>query len=116
MARKLYPTDLSERQWQILKPLIPAPLASGRPRTVDIREIVNAIFYILASGCAWRLLPHDLPAWATVYLLLFSAVAQRRSLAANQPGSAGKGALTRVGESQLRVQRLSIASRLKLLK
>lgn len=67
MARKLYPTDLSERQWHILKPLIPAPKASGRPRTVDIREIVNAIFYILSSGCAWRLLPHDLPPWATVY-------------------------------------------------
>ncbi len=59
MARKLYPTDLSERQWHLLKPLIPAPQASGRPRTVDLREIVNAIFYVLASGCAWRLLPHD---------------------------------------------------------
>lgn len=67
MARKLYPTDLSERQWHILKPLIPAPKASGRPRTVDMREIVNAIFYILTSGCAWRLLPHDLPPWSTVY-------------------------------------------------
>lgn len=67
MARKLYPTDLSERQWHILKPLIPAPKTSGRPRTVDIREIVNAIFYILASGCAWRLLPHNLPPWSTVY-------------------------------------------------
>ncbi len=41
--------------------------AGGRPRTVNIREIVNAIFYILASGCAWRLLPHDLPPWSTVY-------------------------------------------------
>jgi len=92
MARKLYPTDLSERQWHILKPLIPAPKASGRPRTVDIREIVNAIFYILSSGCAWRLLPHDLPPWATVYYYI-SAVAQGWSVVANQPGSAGKGAL-----------------------
>ncbi len=67
MARKLYQTDLTEQQWHVLKPLIPSPKASGRPRRVDIREIVNAIFYILSSGCAWRLLPHDLPAWATVY-------------------------------------------------
>ena len=67
MAQKFYPTDLRERQWHILKPLIPAPKASGRPHIVDLREIVNAIFYILTSGCAWRLLPHDLPPWATVY-------------------------------------------------
>ena len=49
------------QQWHILKPLIPLPKAGGRPRTVNIREIVNAMFYILASGCTWRLLPHDLP-------------------------------------------------------
>ena len=45
MARKLYQTDLTEQQWHVLKPLIPPPKASGRPRRVDIREIVNAIFY-----------------------------------------------------------------------
>ena len=67
MARKLYPTDLTEQQWHILKPLIPTSKAGGRPRTVNIREIINAIFYILAGGCAWRLMPHDLPPWSTVY-------------------------------------------------
>ena len=67
MARKLYSTDLTDQQWQILKPLIPTPKAGGRPRTVNIREVVNAIFYILAGGCAWRLMPHDLPPWPTVY-------------------------------------------------
>ncbi len=67
MARKLYQTDLTEQQWHILKPLIPLPKAGGRPRSVNIREIVNAMFYILGSGCAWRLLPHDLPPWSTVY-------------------------------------------------
>ena len=67
MARKLYPTDLSDQQWHILKPLIPTSKAGGRPRTVNMRDVVNAIFYILAGGCAWRLMPHDLPPWPTVY-------------------------------------------------
>ena len=65
--RKPYSTDVSNPQWAILEPLIPAPKTGGRPRTVDMREIINAIFYILASGCAWRLMPHDLPPWSTVY-------------------------------------------------
>ncbi len=65
--RKPYSTDISNQQWTILEPLIPGPKTGGRPRTVDMREIINAIFYILASGCAWRQMPHDLPPWTTVY-------------------------------------------------
>ncbi len=64
--RKPYSTDISNSQWAILKPLIPDPKTGGRPRTVDLREIINAIFYILAAGCPWRLMPHDLPPWSTV--------------------------------------------------
>ena len=70
MSRKSYPTDLSDVQWLILEPLLMAVLnqsSRGRPRQVELREIVNAIFYILRTGCAWRLLPHDFPAWQTVY-------------------------------------------------
>ena len=67
MPRKSYPTDLTDKQWNILEQLIPASKTGGRPRAVDMREIINAIFYILASGCAWRLMPHDFPAWSTVY-------------------------------------------------
>jgi putative transposase len=70
MSRKPYPTDLSEVQWLILEPLLLAvlkPSSRGRPRQVDLREIVNAIFYVLRTGCAWRLLPHDFPAWQTCY-------------------------------------------------
>lgn len=70
MSRKSYPTDLSDVQWLILEPLLIAVLNQsnrGRPRQVELREIVNAIFYILRTGCAWRLLPHDFPAWQTVY-------------------------------------------------
>jgi putative transposase len=65
--RRPYTTDLSDREWAILAPLIPPPKPGGRPRGVDMREILNGIFYILRSGCAWRLLPHEFPPWSTVY-------------------------------------------------
>ena len=67
ITRKPYSTDISDSQWEILKPLIPSQKPGGRPRTVNLREIINSIFYILATGCPWRLKPHDLPPWATVY-------------------------------------------------
>jgi putative transposase len=70
MSRPPYRTDLSEVQWLILEPLLLAvlnPSGRGRPRPVELREIINAIFYVLRTGCAWRLLPHDFPAWQTVY-------------------------------------------------
>lgn len=67
MNRQSYPTDLSAAEWKILEPLIPPPKPGGRQRETDIREVVNAIFYVLRSGCAWRLLPHDFPPWQTVY-------------------------------------------------
>ena len=62
-----YPSDLSEAQWKLVAPLIPVPQSSGRPREYGLREIVNAIFYVLRSGCSWRMLPHDFPPWGTVY-------------------------------------------------
>ena len=65
--RKLYSTDLSDAEWAWLEPHLPAPKASGRPRLYPLREILNAIFYVVRSGCAWRLLPHDFPPWKTVY-------------------------------------------------
>jgi putative transposase len=67
MDRKAYPSDLSDTEWLILAPLVPPAKIGGRQRVVNIREILNAIFYILRSGCAWRMLPHDLPPWQTVY-------------------------------------------------
>ena len=66
-ARKSYLTDLTNEQWDLLKEFIPAAKPGGRPRKVDPREIVNAIFYILSAGCPWRMLPHDFPVWQTVY-------------------------------------------------
>lgn len=66
-SRKAYPSDLSNAEWEILEPYVPPPCRRGRPRKYDLREILNAIFYVLRSGCAWRMLPHDLPPWESVY-------------------------------------------------
>lgn len=68
-ARKLYPTDLTNKQWAILKPLIPPARTAhgGRPREVDMREVVNTILYLNRSGCQWDMLPHDLLPKSTVY-------------------------------------------------
>jgi putative transposase len=67
MERKPYDTDLSDTEWAIIDPLIPKCKPGGRPREVNIREVVNAIFYLLRTGCAWRHLPHDFPPPGTVY-------------------------------------------------
>jgi putative transposase len=65
--RKAYPSDLTDREWEILEPLIPAASPNATTETISRREIVNGILYVLRSGCPWRLVPHDLPAWGTVY-------------------------------------------------
>src|SRR5947209_15758715 len=66
-TRRTYDTDLTDSQWEILGPLSPPPAGGGRPRTTDLREVLNAILYVLRSGCAWDLLPHDSPPPGTVY-------------------------------------------------
>jgi putative transposase len=67
-ARRLaYTTDLTDEEWQILAPLLPAEKSGGRPRKYPLREVINGIQYILRGGCAWRLMPHDLPQWQTAY-------------------------------------------------
>ena len=70
MPRRRYPTDLTDAQWAILESLVPAPKPGGRPARWERREIVNGILYVLRAGEAWRLLPHDLPPWQTVYYYL----------------------------------------------
>jgi len=67
MPRRAYPTDLTDDEWRVVSPLIPPAKPGGRPRRVDPREILNAIRYLLRSGGAWRLLPHEFPPWPTVY-------------------------------------------------
>jgi putative transposase len=65
--RKPYLTDLSDSEWSCLEPHLPVPKATGRPRIHNRREILDAVFYVLRSGCPWRLLPHDFPPWKTVF-------------------------------------------------
>mgnify|MGYP003294950411 CR=1 FL=1 len=65
--RKPYPTDLSDKEWSVIQHLGPDAKPGGRPETYPKREILNGIFYIVRGGCAWRLLPHDLPPWQIVY-------------------------------------------------
>ena len=65
--RRAYDTDLTDAQWAILEPLLPPAPGGGRPRTTDLREVLNAILYLLRTGCGWRLLPHDFPPAGTVY-------------------------------------------------
>jgi len=65
--RKRYSTDLSDAEWECLEPYIPPPSKRGRPRVHTTREILDAIFYVLKSGCPWRLLPRDFPPWESVY-------------------------------------------------
>jgi len=67
MTRKAYKSDLTNEEWRIIEPLIPPPKSGGHPRTVDMREVVNAIFYLLRTGCSWEMLPHDFPPYSTVY-------------------------------------------------
>ena len=66
ITRQAYPTDLNDNEWKIIAPLIPKQ-TDGRPRKWPIREMLDAMFYVLKSSCQWRLLPHDFPKWKTVY-------------------------------------------------
>ena len=64
---KKYPTDLTDSQWNHIKEMFPPPKATGRPREIEFREIVNAIYYLLLTGCQWRFMPNDYSSWRTVY-------------------------------------------------
>jgi putative transposase len=65
--RRRYPSDMTDEEWAILDPLVPPAKMGGRPRQYDRREVVNAIRYLLRSGCSWRMLPHEFPPYRTVF-------------------------------------------------
>ena len=65
--RARYPSDLSDRQWELVEPLLPAPKTGGRPEKHPRWAVVDAILYVVRTGCAWRQLPADFPPWQTVY-------------------------------------------------
>ncbi len=62
-----YPSDLTDAEWALISPLIPPAKRGGRKRSVDVREVLNGIFYVLSTGCQWNALPKDLPPKSTVY-------------------------------------------------
>ena len=67
MARMPYPSDLTDEQWSRIEPLIPPAKPGGRPRSVDLREVLDAVLYLSRTGCSWRQLAHDFPPWGTVH-------------------------------------------------
>lgn len=64
---KRYPTDMTDEEWSVIAPLFPPPKSRGRPRKTDLREVVNAIRYLVRTSCGWEMLPSDFPPWQTVY-------------------------------------------------
>ena len=67
MDTESYPSDLTDKQWQLIEPLLPMAKPGGRPREVDMRRIIDGVLYISRSGCAWRMLPRDFGPWSTVH-------------------------------------------------
>ncbi len=65
--REPYPSDLTDAEWAVLEPLLPSPAKLGRPPRYDKRAVLNAVFYVVRSGCSWRMLPGEMPPWRIVY-------------------------------------------------
>jgi putative transposase len=72
MARIAYPSDLTDAQWRLIEKRIPPAKPGGRHRSVDLREVMNGILYLVRTGCSWRQLPHDFPPWGTVHYYYWS--------------------------------------------
>src|SRR5271166_3767215 len=85
MRRAKYPTDLTDAQWKLVQPLIPKPKPGGRPQSVDRREILNAIFYLVRGGIQWRMLPHDFPPGERSITTIGNGVAMARGRRSRTP-------------------------------
>lgn len=80
MRTKPYPSDLTDAEWEILKGYLPGPKLGGRPRSTNLREVLNAIFYVLKTGCQWDMLPHGFPlnsSEAMIYLAMIRLMLRR---------------------------------------
>jgi putative transposase len=67
MEREPYPSDLTDDQWMLIDPLLPGAKPGGRPRSVDMRRVLDGVLYVVRTGCQWRAMPHDLPPWGTCH-------------------------------------------------
>ena len=67
MDTKNYPSDLTDEQWKLIESLLPPAKTGGRPRSTDLRQVINGILYLVRTGGSWRMLPHDFPPWSTVH-------------------------------------------------
>jgi putative transposase len=67
MERTPYPTDVTDEQWKLVDSIFPDPKPGGRPRKTDLREVLNALLYLVRTGCQWRMIPHEFPPWRTCY-------------------------------------------------
>jgi len=67
MERKPYPTNVTDEQWKLIEPFLPSAKPGGRPRSTNLREVVNALLYLVRTGCQWRMIPHEFPPWKTCY-------------------------------------------------
>ncbi len=94
MMRRAYQTDLSDAEWALVEPHLPAPRAPGRPRVHPLREILDAVFYVVRGGCTWRLLPHDLERPGKPSTTIFPPLAHRWYLGAAARGPTQEGAGT----------------------
>ncbi len=68
MKHQIYPTDLTDRQWNCIKDLLPSAKPGGQPRSLEMRQVINAILFIVVTGAQWRMLPKDYPKWQSVYV------------------------------------------------
>ena len=102
MIRRAYQTDLSDAEWALIEPHLPAPRAPGRPRLHPLREILDAFFFYVVrggcrGGCTWRLLPHDFPTVGRASTITSEPGAQSRHLGATPRGPAQEGSGTHLG-------------------
>lgn len=80
-SRLRYPSDLTDEEWALVGPLIASAKRGGNKRTVDVREVVNGLMYVLSSGCQWRAIPKDLPPRSSVHGYLTCGLGTARSIA-----------------------------------
>src|SRR5918998_5547906 len=112
--KRSYSTDLSDAEWGCIEPHVPPPNGRGRPKTHTTREILDAIFYVLKSGCPWRLLPRDFPPWETVYWWFSGDGAWMEPSSGSTPRYASFCGPARAG-TRSRVRASSTPSRSRLL-